>query len=271
MDWLARLYSIYNVVQPLIDIGILAFFIYKSYEVLVKTQAVQLMRGILFVVGVYALAFILSLSTLTWILNLLAPGVIIALAILFQPELRKVFMRLGQGDWFRLSGSRPRASQIEAVISAAELLSSHRRGGLIAFPRKVPIKNVIDTGTRLSADLSSALILSIFGHDTPLHDGAIVVQNGKILAAGCLLPLSEQLDIRRSFGTRHRAALGLSEESDAVVLVISEESGALSLASDSKLHYNLQPADLRRKLEELLGITGEAPSARAGEESGGDE
>jgi diadenylate cyclase len=116
----------------------------------------------------------------------------------------------------------------------------------------VGLKNIIDTGTRLDSLLSSSLIVTIFGHDTPLHDGAIVVQEGRVAAAGCLLPLSEQQDIRKSFGTRHRAALGLSEEADAVVLVVSEETGALSLAYESKLYYGLVPEQVRRRLGELL-------------------
>jgi len=120
------------------------------------------------------------------------------------------------------------------------------------FARNVGLKNIVDTGTRLDCLLSSSLIVTVFGHDTPLHDGALVVQDGRVAAAGCFLPLSEQQDIRKSFGTRHRAALGLSEEADAVILVVSEETGALSLAYESKLYYGLSPEQVRRRLGELL-------------------
>jgi diadenylate cyclase len=260
VDWLQRLNNFYSFISPILDVALLAFLIYKAYEVLVKTQAVQLFRGLFFVAAVYGAAFIFRLNTLSWILNLIAPGIIIALAILFQPELRKIFMRLGQADWFK-AGSKHKSTQLDAVINAAEILSGQRRGALVVFPRKVTLKNIIETGTKLNADISSALIVTIFGHDTPLHDGALVVQDAKIVAAACLLPLSEQQDIRRSFGTRHRAALGLSEESDAVVLVVSEETGAISLAYDSKIYYNLSPHVIRRRLEDLLDYTVEIAEA----------
>jgi diadenylate cyclase len=238
-------------VRPALDILLLAYLVYKTYEVMVKTQAIQLVKGALILVAFYAAAYFLQLTTVTWILNVLAPGLVIALAIVFQPELRKIFMRLGQGSIFRAS-ARPRITQIEAVINAAERLSSIRRGALIVFARNVGLKNIVDTGTRLDSLLSSSLIVTVFGHDTPLHDGALIVQDGRVAAAGCFLPLSEQQDIRKSFGTRHRAALGLSEEADAVILVVSEETGALSLAYESKLYYGLSPDQIRRRLGELL-------------------
>ena len=240
-----------NYLRPALDILLLAYLVYKAYEVMVKTQAIQLVKGALILAVFYAAAFFLQLTTVTWILNVLAPGLVIALAIVFQPELRKIFMQLGQGSIFR-GAARPRITQIEAVLNAAERLSTSRRGALIVFARNVGLKNIVDTGTRLDSLLSSSLIVTVFGHDTPLHDGALVVQDGRIAAAGCFLPLSEQQDIRKSFGTRHRAALGLSEEADAVVLVVSEETGALSLAYESKLYYGLSPDQVRRRLGTLL-------------------
>jgi diadenylate cyclase len=116
------------------------------------------------------------------------------------------------------------------------------------------MKSIIETGTRLDAEISSPLIMSLFGYETALHDGAIVIEDGKIVAAGCFLPLSEQLDVRRSFGTRHRAALGLAEETDAVILVVSEETGALSLSYDGNLYYDLSAETVRRRLAELLNL-----------------
>ena len=253
MEWLNQVILFYNYARPVLDIFILAFLIYKGYNVLVKTQAVQLVRGAVLLVALYAVAFFLKLSTLQWILNLLAPGIVIAIAIVFQPEMRKIFIRLGQGEWFRVN-AKPKLSQLEAVMNAAEVLAGQKRGALIVFPRLVGIKNIVETGTKLNADLSSSIIVTVFGHDTPLHDGAMIVQGGKIVAAGCFLPLSEQQDIRRSFGTRHRAALGLSEESDAVILVVSEETGAISLAHDSKLYYDLSAVMVQRRLSELLDL-----------------
>ena len=238
-------------VMPALDVLLLAFLLYKTYQILVKTQAVSLVKGALLLAGFYVIATFLKLSTVSWILNAIAPGLFIAVAIVFQPELRKIFMKLGQGSIFR-GGARPRVGQIEVVINAAETLSGMRRGALVVFARNVGLKNIIDTGTKLDSLVSSSLIVTIFQFDTPLHDGALILQEGRVAAAGCFLPLSEQQDIRKSFGTRHRAALGLSEEADAVVLVVSEETGALSLAYDSKLYYGLSTDEIRRRLGELL-------------------
>ncbi len=251
MELFQRISAIYNLVRPVVDVSILAFLLYRGYDLLVKTQAVQLIKGAGFLALVYGLAYIFKLTTLQWILNLLAPGLFIAIAIVFQPELRKIIMRLGQGEWFRFD-SKPRLGQLEAVVTAAEILAEQKRGALVVFPRRINIKNVLESGTRLNAELSSSLIITVFAYDGPLHDGALVVQNGRILAAGCFLPLSEQQDIRKSFGTRHRAALGMSEDTDAVVLIVSEETGAISLAYDSKLYYDLSPIEVQRKLRELL-------------------
>jgi len=238
-------------VRPVLDIGLLAFLFYQAYHFLVKTQAAQLLRGAGFLLLVYGVAFLLRLNTLQWILNILAPGALIAIAIIFQPELRKIIMRLGQGDLFR-PGSQPHLGKLEPVLTAAEILSRQRRGALVVFARRVNIRNIIETGTRLNADISSSLIVTIFAFDTPLHDGALVIQNGRIAAAGCFLPLSDQQGIRKTFGTRHRASLGMSEQSDAVVLVVSEETGAISLAYDGKLYYDLSAPEIQQKLKELF-------------------
>jgi diadenylate cyclase len=251
MEWFQRLNSVYDLIRPVLDVAILAFLLYKAYELLVKTQAVQLVKGAGFLALVYGIAFFFKLTTLRWILTTMGPGIFVAIAIVFQPELRKIIMRLGQGELFR-PDNKPRIGQLEAAVTAAEILSQQKRGMLVVFPRKINIRNIIDTGTRMNAEISSSLIVTVFEFDGPLHDGAMVILNGKIAAAGCFLPLSEQQDIRKSFGTRHRAALGMSEQSDAVILVASEETGAISLAYDAKLYYDLSPLEVTRKLKELL-------------------
>ena len=138
---------------------------------------------------------------------------------------------------------------------AAEILSKQRRGMLAVFMRHTKLDDIAKTGTKINADLSSSLLVTIFKFDTPLHDGAVIIHGDKILAAGCLLPLSEQYDIKKTFGTRHRASLGLAETTDAVVLVVSEETGAISLSYDSKLHYDLSMQELTKTLVALLNIT----------------
>lgn len=253
MEIIKRLASLYATIQPVLDISVLAFILYMAYGILVKTQAIQLLKGTISLLIVYAIAFLLRLNTLLWLLNILAPGILIGVAIVFQPELRKIFLKIGQSDWLRL-GKRSKHSHLESVLTAAEILSNRRRGMLAVFIRRNTLKDINETGTRLNAELSSSLLVTIFGHDTPLHDGAAIIQGGRIIAAGCFLPLSEQQDIRKTFGTRHRAALGLSEETDAVVLIVSEETGAISLAYDSKLYYDLTAAEITHQLENLLDL-----------------
>jgi diadenylate cyclase len=251
MAWIQRLLTIYDFIRPVLDVALLAFLLYKGYELLAKTQALQLIKGAGFLALVYGIAYLFKLTTLQWVLNIIGPGLFLTVAIVFQPELRKLILKLGQGEFFR-PDARPNIGQLEAVVTAAEILSHRRRGMLVVFPRKINIRNVVETGTRINAEISSSLIVTIFEFDGPLHDGAVIIQNGKIVAAGCLLPLSEQQDIRKSFGTRHRASLGMSEQSDAVVLVVSEETGAISIAFDSRLYYDLSTIEVTRKLKELL-------------------
>jgi diadenylate cyclase len=251
MAWFQKLLSFYDLLRPVLDVALLAFLLYKGYELLERTQALPLVKGAGFLVLVYGIAFFLNLTTLRWVLTIIAPGLFIAIAIVFQPELRKIIMRLGQGEFFR-PDTKPRIGQLDAVVTAAELLSQQMRGMLVVFPRKINLKNINETGTRINAEISSSLIVAIFQFDGPLHDGAMVIQNGKIAAAGCFLPLSERQDIRKNFGTRHRASLGMAEQSDAVILVVSEETGAISLAYDAKLYYDLSVMEVTRKLNELL-------------------
>ena len=254
MNQFETLINIYDFIRPVLDIGIITFLLYKAYQLITKTNAIQLIRAAVVVVLSYAVAVILQLRTLLWIFSVIAPGLMMAFAIVFQPELRKVFLKLGQAEWFTF-GSRAKHSYVDSVLIAAEMLSKQKRGMLAVFMRRTKLDNILSTGTRLNADLSSSLLVTIFGHNTPLHDGACFIQGGKILAAGCFLPVSEQYDIKKTFGTRHRAALGLCEVSDCVVLVVSEETGAYSLAYDSKLHYDLTMDQVTRILERQLDIT----------------
>lgn len=253
MDFIAGIEKFISILRPLADILIISFLIYQMYRILLHTKAIQLIKGSVLMAMLYAMAYFLKLETLLWVMNKLGTVLIIIIAIVFQPEIRNLFTRFGQGMVFMLSsGSRP--FEIDTVLNASEILSTMRRGCLIVFVRQIGIKNIIESGTRLNADISSNLILTIFGSDTPMHDGAIIIQGSRIAAAGCFLPLSEQLDIRRSFGTRHRAAIGLSETTDAVVLVVSEETGAISIACDGILYYDLEKEELLRILKRLMSM-----------------
>jgi diadenylate cyclase len=253
MDQLLNAWVVREVIRPALDVLMLAYLLYKSWQILVQTRAVQLLKGTVVMVLIYAVSFFLQLTTLLWILNVLVPGLVIAIAIIFQPELRKIFTTIGQRNWFGFSGS-VRKTHLESIINSVEVLAMKKVGSIIVLSRQVGLKNVIETGTQIGAELSSSLILTIFTENTPLHDGAIIIRDDRIVAAGCFLPLSEQQDIKKSFGTRHRAALGLSEESDAVIIVVSEETGAISLAYEAKLVYDVTLEFALTKLTEIFEI-----------------
>jgi diadenylate cyclase len=253
VDWLLNTWGFREVVRPVGDVLLLAYLLYKSYRILVQTRAVQLLKGTAVMVGIWVMALFLRLNTLLWILNLLVPGLVIAIAIVFQPELRKIFTRIGSREWLR-GGSQQSAPQLETLLAALEQLSTRHMGALIVLPRAVGLRNIVQTGTPVDADLSTGLLLSIFHEGTPLHDGAIVVEGGRVAAAGCFLPLSEREDVQSVFGTRHRAALGLAEETDAVIVVVSEENGAVSLAHDGDVRYDLSLSQVETGLRGLLGL-----------------
>jgi len=253
VDWLLNTWAFREIVRPVGDVLLLAYLLYKSYRILVQTRAVQLLKGTAVMVGIWVMAIFLRLNTLLWILNLLVPGLVIAIAIVFQPELRKIFTRLGSREWLR-GGSQRGTPQLETLLAALEQFSTRHLGALIVFPRAVGLRNIVQTGTPVDAELSTGLLLSIFHEGTPLHDGAIVVEGGRVTAAGCLLPLSEREDVQSVFGTRHRAALGLAEETDAVVVVVSEENGAISLAHDGDVRYDLSLPQIESGLRSLLGL-----------------
>ena len=254
MNGFEDLIKLYDYIRPVLDIVILAFILYKAYGILVNTHSLQIIKGLVIVVLIYGSALYLKLTTIIWLLNLLAPGLLIGFALVFQPELRKLIMKLLQGDLIKF-GNRTKHTYVDSVLIAAEMLSHQKRGMLAVFVRKTGLRDIIDTGTKLNADLSSSLLVTIFGNDTPLHDGAVVIQGGKVVAAGCFLPLSEQYDIKKTFGTRHRAALGLSEETDALILVVSEETGAITLCYDSRLFYDLTTEEVGKVLESKLDLS----------------
>lgn len=239
-------------VRPFLDIAILSWLLYSAYRILVQTRAVALLRGIGFLLLVYGFSWLFRLETVSWLVNLLAPSLFFGLFIVFQPEIRRIFTQIGQGGPFGGSG-KVKAQEIEAIMTAVEYLSGMRFGALMVFTRRIGLKDYVQkVGTPLNAELSSNLLIALFFKDNPLHDGAVVISGDKIQSAGVFLPLTEQPDIRKQFGTRHRAALGLAEETDAVVLVVSEETGAISLAYNGQLYYNLGVKETRRRLQRLL-------------------
>jgi diadenylate cyclase len=255
MEQLLSTWAVREVVRPVLDVLMLAYLLYKSWQILVQTRAVQLIKGTVLMVVIYAVSFFLQLTTLLWILNVLVPGLVIAIAIIFQPELRKIFTQIGSREWFRVrarNGVRAASPHIDVLMTAVQQLSARRRGALIVIPRRVGIRNIVQTGTRINAEVSLNLISTIFFEGTALHDGAMIVEGDHIVAAGCFLPLSEREDVQSAFGARHRAALGMVEETDALVVVVSEENGAVSLAHDGDIQYNISVSEVATGLKSLL-------------------
>lgn len=240
-------------IRPVLDIALMAYLLYQLYDIIEKTRALQIIKIIVYMAALYTAAYLLKLDTVLWVYARMTPAAVVILAIIYQPELRRAFTNISSGSSgiFRIV-NKTSTEQIETVLNAMQVLSSKGRGALLVFPRRIPVKGIVDSGTRLQADISNALLLTIFDHDTPLHDGAAIISGGKIQSAGCFLPISQQADIRKSFGSRHRAALGMAEDSDAVVLIVSEETGAISLAYNANLYYDLATETVRRSLIALL-------------------
>ena len=242
--------STIDYVRLIIETLVLTFLIYKFYMAVAETRARELASILVALVVLYGFSYILQLKVILTVLKSLLVPFFMSLVVFYTPELRRAFSGTKRRGLFR--SSQTSASQLDSVLNACTTLVSKKRGALIVFPRNTDLKNIYESGTKLNADLSANLILTIFDHDTPLHDGACVIQGGRCTYAACYLPLSKQTSIKDTFGTRHRAALGLSEESDAVILVVSEETGAISLAYNANIYYNLDVDVVKEMLLMLL-------------------
>lgn len=240
-------------VKILLEIGILAYAIYRFYVAISDTKATETLGFLAALLVAYYLFYALGLTTLTYLMRAMAVPFVMVLCVFYHPELRRAFSSAfsRKSRMFRMSGQTT-SDQIDSILTACNILIEKKRGALIVFPRHTDIQTILESGTKLNAELSSALLLTIFDHDTPLHDGATVVIGGRIAYAACYLPLSEQKEIKATFGTRHRAALGLAEQSDAIVLVVSEENGAMSLAYNANIYYDLSNEAIKRTLLSLF-------------------
>ncbi len=237
-----------------VQVIFLAWVFYRFYQGVAQTKAQQIVRVLVTYGVLYGISIICDLDVLKWVLKGFFLPLWVFVCGVYQPEIRRAFTQLfsSHGRLFRLGAQTTTSDQIDSVLNACDVLVSKKRGALIVFPRRLDIKEVIDSGTRLDADISSSLIQTVFDHDTPLHDGALVIEDGRIVAAGCYLPLSDQTNINKSFGTRHRAALGLAEESDAVVIVVSEETQVISLAYNANIYYALDAQTVKQALLALF-------------------
>ena len=250
-------YSIPNIgVMDIIDIAVVAFAIYKLIGMLRNSTASRVAKGILILAGTTVLTGVLQLNTVKFILDRVLELGFIALVIVFQPELRRFLERMGSRKLPQFLGAKDKQTEmetaIEAVVNACEILSRDRVGALIVFERASQLGEVFKTGTVLDARISVQLLRSVFFPKTALHDGAVILRQGRLAAAGCVLPLTENVHISTDLGTRHRAGIGMSEVSDAVVVIVSEETGTVSVAVGGMLKRHLAPQMLERLLKNEL-------------------
>lgn len=237
----------------LLDLAIVSFALYEVLKAIRGTRAVQMALGS----AVFVIVFYVSqwghLETVNWLVRNMAAYIVFAMIVLFQADIRRALAHVGRGPFFRyFLGSESADEAIEELVVATTMLSSHRTGAIIVLERQIGLRNYIEGGIPIDATLTHDLLISIFHRESPLHDGAVVVQRDRIAAAGCFLPLTVNPQLSRTLGTRHRAAIGLTEENDAVAVVVSEETGTISLALDGQVEREFGPDRLRERLHQLL-------------------
>lgn len=249
-----------HIILEIIDFAIVYFIIYRSLLLIKGTRAVQILAGLIVVIGVFALSKndYLNLTTTHWLIDKFIANFIVIVVILFQADVRRALAQFGRTPWLTAARSIEEAPVLEEVIKASAMLSQRRIGALIAIERNASLNEITEEGIRIDAAVSKDLLFSLFlpEHQNPLHDGAVVIQKGRITAAGCFLPLTNSLKVEKTLGTRHRAAIGLSEETDAAIIVVSEETGTISVAYREGLYRELDTNSLRDLLQRIFSPEG---------------
>ncbi len=251
-------------VIDVIEIIIIAIALYGVMAWIKNTRAWALLRGIIIILIFIVIAAIFRMNVILWLAANLASIAVIALIIIFQPELRTALESLGRRNLFarmfrvdpiRNSGARMDERSVNDIVKACQEMGKEKTGALIVVERDIQLREYIRTGIELDSLISSQLLINIFEHNTPLHDGAVVVRGDRVVAATCYLPLSDNMELSKEFGTRHRAALGVSEVSDSLTIVVSEETGKLSIAQDRQFYHDVSADFLREKLRETASLT----------------
>ncbi len=239
-----------------LDIAVMVYVLYRALLLVRKTRAVSLVKGLLVFLGVLLVSTVLQLHGVNYIINRLVDWGVLALIILFQPEIRRILEQMGSRRFMAILTPTVSAGLMEQMISQTVLacteMSQSRTGALIVFEREIKLDELVRSGTVLDASVSGELLKNIFFVKAPLHDGAVIVRNGRILGAGCVLPLSKNVNLSRDLGTRHRAGIGMSENSDAVVVIVSEETGTISVANGGMLKRHLKAETLENLLRNEL-------------------
>lgn len=238
--------------QDILDIIVVYYLTYRIIILIKGTRAVNMLMGLAVIVVSYFFSSYMELFTLNWILSNFLSSIIIISVIIFQSDIRRALTKVGKTAFFAGSSTKESLLIIEELVKAATFLSSRRIGALIVIERDTGLNDYIEIGTVIEANVIKEIIVSIFLPQSPLHDGAIIVQKNKVTAAGCVLPLSTNPALSKNFGTRHRAAIGLTEETDAAVLVVSEETGKVSIVLGGRITRNLDANTLRRVMQRLF-------------------
>ena len=237
----------------LLDVLIVAYLIYKVIGFVRKTNSYNLARGIVLILVALGLSDVFQLTMINFLLRRTVELGLIALVVLFQPELRRLLERMGRGfSAYRSISSPVMETAILQTVQACTEMSASRTGALLIFERKEKLNQIMSTGTIINSDVSAELIKNMFFNKAPLHDGAVIIREGRIAAAGCVLPLTQKANLSKDLGMRHRAGIGLSEQSDAVVVIVSEETGAISVAVEGMLKRHLNRDALERLLRSEL-------------------
>lgn len=248
--------TFWDYVVNLLDIILVWFLIYKIFNIIRGTKAVQLLKGIFVIVVVRSLSSLLGLNTLGWLMEQVMTWGVLAILIIFQPELRRALEQLGRGSLFSRNNMPEEDEQehlVEEIVKASAYMAKRRIGALISIERETGLSDYIETGIPLGSHITSELLINIFIPNTPLHDGAVILQDNRVAAAACYLPLSESPFISKELGTRHRAAIGISEVTDCLTIVVSEETGSISLTKNGELYRNLdQDAFKEMLINELV-------------------
>ena len=250
----------------ILDILLVAFIIYQLLLFLRGTHAVQMALGALVLVVLYWTSLLANLQTVNWLLRTFLPFMVFGIIVVFQSEIRKVLARLGKTPFLGSFSGKRKEEVIDEVVLAATTLASSRTGAIIVIERDMGLRSYIETGIALDALLTYDLLVNIFNPETPLHDGAVIIQGNRAAAAACFLPLTVNPELSRTLGSRHRAAIGLSEDTDAVAVVVSEETGIISLVEEGRIRRELDGRQLRQALlDSLEGRARPRPEAPAHE------
>ena len=236
----------------IIDIAIVAFLIYEFLKLIRGTRAAQMALGITLIVALFYVSRLAPLQTVNWLIRNMVGYVVFAGIVLFQADIRRALAHFGRGPFFRRLARDDDDDTIEEIVVAAAQLAAQRVGALVVLERAIGLRSHIESGIRLDAALTYDLLISIFQSTSPLHDGAVVIKEDRVAAAACFLPLTVNPRLGRELGTRHRAAIGVSEESDAIAVVVSEETGQISLALGGRIERGLRPDELRTRLQALV-------------------